>query len=199
MFCVSTSALACKRFKGRHDTDLSALLRNSSQRAQRYDCSVDDRPLPPGTPDESTVLLLAQVGTQAAYRFAQELRELGLLPSRAGILKALGTSAGISRRALGRRLSILPNHVHRLVDELEEGGLVECRGMPGDLRAHALRLTARGEQALASIHRSARSRISATPFDWCRPAEGSSPRDWPPRGLAGHCRKRVSKQTSIAG
>ena len=35
--------------------------------------------VPPSLADETTRLLLAQVGTQAAYRFAEQLRELGLL------------------------------------------------------------------------------------------------------------------------
>ncbi len=61
-----------------------------------------------------------------------------------------GTSASISQRALGRRVSIPHNRVHVLVHELEDRGLVERRGMPGDLRAHALRLTVRGDHALST-------------------------------------------------
>jgi len=121
-----------------------------------YHRNVDDEVTPPRLADETTTLLIAQVGTQVAYQFAQQLRALGLLPSHAGILKALGTLAGISQRALGRRLSILPNRVLALVHELEERGLVERGEKPGDRRACRLHLSAKGQQMLALISQIAR-------------------------------------------
>ena len=88
---------------------------------------MDDGVTPPGLAQETTALLLAQVGTQSAYRFAQRLFELELLPPHAGVLKVLETDSGISQRALSRLLSMLPTRVVVLVNELEKRGLVERR------------------------------------------------------------------------
>jgi DNA-binding MarR family transcriptional regulator len=112
---------------------------------------VDDGVTQPRPADETTALLIAQVGTQIAYRYARKLRELDLLPSHVGILKLIGTNTRLSQRALGRRLCILPNRVLVLINELAEKGLVERRGKPLDRRAYALRLTASGHQMLAVI------------------------------------------------
>ena len=117
---------------------------------------MDDGVTPPGLAQETTALLLAQVGTQAAYRFAQTLFELGLLPPHAGVLRVLETDSGISQRALSKLLSMLPTRVVVLVNELEKRGLVERRQKPEDLRAYGLHLTRGGHQVLASIRRIAR-------------------------------------------
>jgi len=88
--------------------------------------------------EASAALLLADIGMQATYRFAQELRELGPLPSHAGILKALGTSAGIRQRALGRRLSILQRDrlwlVTRLAASLSSQLSALSRAKPGPIQ-----------------------------------------------------------------
>jgi len=117
---------------------------------------VDDRVTPPRLADETTALLLAQVGTQAAYRFAEKLFELELLPPHAGVLRVLDTDSGISQRALSKLLCMLPTRVVVLVNELEKRGLVERRQKPGDRRAYGLHLTRGGNQVLASIRRIAR-------------------------------------------
>jgi hypothetical protein len=84
--------------------------------------NVDDGVTPPGLCQETTALLLAQVGTQAAYRFAEKLLELELLPPHAGVLRVLDTDSGISQRALSTLLSMLPTRVVVLVNELLESG-----------------------------------------------------------------------------
>jgi len=107
----------------------------------------------PRLADETTALLLAQVGTQAEDRFAEKLFELELLPPHAGVLKVLDTDSGISQRALSKLLCTLPTRVVVLVNELEKRGLVERRQKPGDRRAYGLHLTRSGHQVLASIRR----------------------------------------------
>ena len=117
---------------------------------------VDNGVTPPGLASETTALLLAQVGTQAAFRFAEKLFELGLLPPHAGVLRVLDTDSGISQRALSKLLSMLPTRVVVLVNELEKRGLVERRQKPEDRRACGLHLTRGGHQVPALIRRIAR-------------------------------------------
>src|SRR5689334_24989367 len=75
----------------------------------------------------STAFLLSQVGGQSALRFAELLAPLGLAPPDAGILYSMGISEGLSQRALGKRLGILPSRLVALIDALESKGLVERR------------------------------------------------------------------------
>jgi DNA-binding MarR family transcriptional regulator len=105
--------------------------------------------------------LVAQVGAHAAARFAERLLALDLGPSHAGILRMLGASPGISQQALAERLAIFPSRLVALVDGLAERGLVERRDDPGDRRAYALHLTARGRRQLQAIGRLAREHQDA--------------------------------------
>ena len=100
--------------------------------------------------------LLAQVGAHAAARFAERLAPLGLAPQHAGILRLVAFDAGLSQRALGERLGVLPSRLVALVDELEGKGLVERRDHPEDRRSYALHLTEAGRDRLADIGRIAR-------------------------------------------
>jgi len=104
----------------------------------------------------SLAFLLAQVGAHAASRFAERLAPLGLAPQHAGILRMLGSSAGLSQRELAGRLGILPSRLVALMDELEEKGFVERKDDPGDRRSYALQLTDRGRATLDEIGRVAR-------------------------------------------
>jgi DNA-binding MarR family transcriptional regulator len=96
------------------------------------------------------------VGAHAASRFAERLAPLALAPQHAGILRMLGSAAGLSQRELAGRLGILPSRLVALVDELEEKGLVERKDDPGDRRSYALQLTDRGRATLDEIGRVAR-------------------------------------------
>ena len=109
----------------------------------------------------SPSFLLAQIGAHAAMKFAERLAPLGLSPPDAGILRAIGASAGLSQKRLGERLSILPSRLVVLVDELERRGLVERRDSPEDRRVYELHLTDAGRRALEAIGRTARQHDAA--------------------------------------
>jgi DNA-binding MarR family transcriptional regulator len=109
----------------------------------------------------STAFLLAQVGGQAAARYAERLGALGLTPAQSGMLRVLGNSAGISQKALSEMLSILPSRLVILVDELEERGLIERRDHTDDRRAYELHLSEKGRQALEGVGRVARAHDEA--------------------------------------
>jgi DNA-binding MarR family transcriptional regulator len=101
-------------------------------------------------------MLLAQLGTHAAARFAERLEPLGLAPRHAGVLRVLRQSTGVNQRVVAESLGLPPSRLVALVDELEHRGLVERREDPQDRRSYALHLTARGSDVLEEIGRIAR-------------------------------------------
>jgi DNA-binding MarR family transcriptional regulator len=105
----------------------------------------------------STAFLLAQVGSQAAARYAERLGPLGLTPAQSGMLRLLGRSAGMSQKALAEALFILPSRLVVLVDELEELGLLERRDRADDRRVYELHLSEKGRRATEEIARIARA------------------------------------------
>lgn len=104
-----------------------------------------------GTP--GLAFLLAQVGAHAAMRFGERLSAIGLAPPDAGVMRTVAADPGITQQALARHLAVMPSRVVALIDRLEQKGLVERVGSQEDRRAYALRLTARGRQALQEIGR----------------------------------------------
>lgn len=104
-----------------------------------------------GTP--GVAFLLAQLGAHAAMRFGERLSAIGLAPPDAGVMRAIAAGPGTTQQALARHLGVMPSRVVALIDRLEQKGLVERVGSPDDRRAYALRLTARGRQALHEIGR----------------------------------------------
>ncbi len=109
----------------------------------------------------STAFLLAQVGAQAAMRYAERLAASGLSAAQSGMLRIIGAREGISQKALAGALGILPSRLVVLVDELEERGLVERRDSAEDRRVYELHLSERGRSALESVGRVARAHDDA--------------------------------------
>jgi len=60
---------------------------------------------------------------------------------------------GLRMGELTRRLMVTGGNVTGLTDQLVDEGLVERRPIPGDRRAHAVRLTAKGEEAFDAMAR----------------------------------------------
>jgi DNA-binding MarR family transcriptional regulator len=102
-------------------------------------------------PAGGVAFLLAQVGGQAARRFADRVAKLDLTPAQAGILRAIASQPGCSQQALSERLSLIPSRVVAFIDGLEERGVVERRRNPADRRLHALYLTPSGEMTMSEL------------------------------------------------
>jgi DNA-binding MarR family transcriptional regulator len=107
-------------------------------------------------PYGSVAFLLAQVGAHAAARFAERLATVDLSPPHAGILRMLGSSAGLSQQRLAEVLGIHPSRLVAILDDLEGRKLVERRENADDRRTHAIYLTDRGTATLTEIGRIAR-------------------------------------------
>lgn len=107
----------------------------------------------PFSGDRAVAFLVAQLGAQAAARFAERLAPLALKPSDAGILRLLGQSAGMSQQELAAALRMHASALVSVLDDLEARGLVERQDNAADRRTYALHLTAKGRATLADIAR----------------------------------------------
>jgi DNA-binding MarR family transcriptional regulator len=99
--------------------------------------------------------LLAQLGAHASALFAERIASLDLTPPQAGFLRLVAAEPGSSQQAIAGRLGMAPSRLVRIVDDLEERGLIERRRDPGDRRNYALYLTAEGGRFMGRLARAA--------------------------------------------
>lgn len=111
----------------------------------------DSRDMRPGAGPGWVAFLVAQLGGLASARFAERLAPLGLTPSQAGLLRAIGAEPGRSQQAVAAQLGLLPSRLVLLVDELERDGLLERHRNVTDRRHYALHLTPAGQDRLGEI------------------------------------------------
>lgn len=117
-----------------------------------------------GRPD-GAAFLLAQLGANAADRFARRIAGLGLTPAQAGLLRLLARAPGRSQREIADDLGMPPSRFVAFADELEQRGLIERRKNPTDRRLYALQLTETGADQLAGLREAA----TAHEQEICRP------------------------------
>jgi MarR family transcriptional regulator, transcriptional regulator for hemolysin len=101
-------------------------------------------------------LLAWEIGETAhALRRAFDRRaaELGVTRAQWRVLAHLGRGPGQRQVELADRMDIEPITLCRIVDRLEDGGLVERRRDPADRRAWRLYLTKKAEPLLEKLHR----------------------------------------------
>lgn len=110
---------------------------------------------------DQPAFLLAQIGAYAATQFAERLAALQLSPPDAGILRLLRRSAGISQQELSANLQIHPSRLVAILDNLEQGKLVERKPNPQDRRLYSLHLTKAGGEILERIGKVAREHQDA--------------------------------------
>ena len=98
-------------------------------------------------------LLLSKLGSHVAAEFARRLAPLGLTPAHVGILRVLAMKPGISQQELAAAIGAVPSRVVKLLDELEERGLVERRRSATDRRHHELHLAPAAAERLAEVRK----------------------------------------------
>ncbi len=101
--------------------------------------------------DRNLGFLLHDVARLMRKRFEQNARELGLTRSQCSVLAHLARHDGIQHGTLAEILEVEPITLTRLVDRLEEMGLVERQSHPTDRRVRLLRLTEASRPKLADI------------------------------------------------
>ncbi|MHA7984219.1 MarR family winged helix-turn-helix transcriptional regulator [Rathayibacter sp. CAU 1779] len=101
--------------------------------------------------------LLSQLGSYASALFAERVRELGITPSEAGVIRIIGRTSELTQRELADRLGTVPSRVVALVDGLERKGLARRTRGQTDRRAQYLDLTDSGRDLLAELRKAAES------------------------------------------
>jgi MarR family transcriptional regulator, transcriptional regulator for hemolysin len=99
------------------------------------------------------LLLLYDVARQMRTRADQMARAQGMTRAQWVILARLERQPGLSQNELAAIAETAPITIARLVDRLEEMGLVERCADPGDRRIWRLRLTAKAAPYLCDIKR----------------------------------------------
>ncbi|WP_353649114.1 MarR family transcriptional regulator [Nakamurella sp. A5-74] len=102
-------------------------------------------------PHRRIAFLLSQLGSAAAAAFDSAVRELGISPSEAGLLRLVGRAPVVNQRSVSTQLGVGPSRVVAVLDRLESGGLVERRRSAGDRRNHEIALTDRGRELLGRL------------------------------------------------
>ncbi|MFB4308473.1 MarR family winged helix-turn-helix transcriptional regulator [Actinomadura sp. GTD37] len=98
-------------------------------------------------------MLLAAAHGRAREGMNDELRPLGIDVRGFSMLLALDVYGPSSQRRLIDFTGIDKSTMVRIVDDLEDGGLVRRERSPQDRRAHAIRLTGDGARTLESARR----------------------------------------------
>ena len=96
--------------------------------------------------------LLSDAARLLRRRFDQHARALGVTRSQWQVLFALSRNEGTNQGALADHLEVEAITLCRMIDRLEEGGLVERRADPADRRAWRLHLTDRARPLLEQMH-----------------------------------------------
>ncbi|WP_375397885.1 MarR family winged helix-turn-helix transcriptional regulator [uncultured Sphingomonas sp.] len=126
---------------------------------------------------ETLALLISDVSRLMRKRFNERARLAGATREQWRTLKMLSRNQGMNQGALADLLEVEPITLCRMIDRLEESGLVERRRDPADRRAWQLFLTDRSrpmlddlhvigehlfEQALAGLDEAERARLGAS-------------------------------------
>lgn len=91
--------------------------------------------------DSNLGFLLHEVARLMRKRFEQNARDLGLTRSQGQVLVTLANNEGIPQGALAEKLGVEPITLTRILDRLEEAGLIERLHYRKDRRVRLLRLT----------------------------------------------------------
>lgn len=95
--------------------------------------------------------LLADNSRLARWAFDQQVREIGVTGPQARLLLLLNRFPGENQSFYAERLEVEPITLCRMVDRLEEAGLIERRRDPGDRRAWRLHLTAKSRKTMEQL------------------------------------------------
>jgi MarR family transcriptional regulator for hemolysin len=108
---------------------------------------------PDMTPNSPTLgFLIHDVARLWRKRFEQLSRDSGLTRSQWQVLAYLERNENIHQGGLAELLEVEPITLGRIVDRLQEFGLVERHPHPSDRRIWLLRLTARAKPKLDELH-----------------------------------------------
>jgi len=95
--------------------------------------------------------LLADNSRLARWAFDRQVREIGVTGPQARLLLLLNRFAGENQGFYAEQLEVEPITLCRMVDRLEDAGLVERQNCPDDRRARRLHLTAKSRKTMEKL------------------------------------------------
>jgi DNA-binding MarR family transcriptional regulator len=101
--------------------------------------------------DENLAMTLSDVARHMRRAFDARAREIGVTRPQWQVLVVLRRNEGINQGGLAELLEVEPITVCRMVDRLQEAGLVERHPDPTDRRSWRLHLTKRATGLLAKL------------------------------------------------
>ena len=104
---------------------------------------------------DSLGFLISDVSRLMRRRFDERAREVGATRAQWRTLTTLSRNEGLNQGALADLLEVEPITLCRMIDRLEESGLVERRRDPADRRAWQLFLTDKSKPILDDLRRMA--------------------------------------------
>jgi DNA-binding MarR family transcriptional regulator len=110
--------------------------------------------------EENIGTLLAQVSRLMRRSFDERVRGMGVTRPQWQVLNLLKLHSGSNQGALAELLEVEPITLGRMIDRLQEAGLVERRADPADRRAWRIHLTGKGEDLLERLMPSARDTLA---------------------------------------
>jgi DNA-binding MarR family transcriptional regulator len=108
----------------------------------------------PRSPERMFGLVVHEVARLLRRRYEQRLRStgIGLTRAQCAVLVHLVEREGINQASLAQVLDIEPITLVRLLDKLQEAGLIVRKPDPKDRRAYTLELTIKAEPVLEQIY-----------------------------------------------
>jgi DNA-binding MarR family transcriptional regulator len=100
---------------------------------------------------DSLGFLISDVSRLMRRRFDERARQVGATRAQWRALTTLSRNEGLNQGALADLLEVEPITLCRMIDRLEESGLVERRRDPADRRAWQLFLTDKSKPILADL------------------------------------------------
>jgi DNA-binding MarR family transcriptional regulator len=110
--------------------------------------------------NDSLGFLISDVSRLMRRRFDERARVVGVTRTQWRMLMTLARHQGLNQGSLADLLEVEPITLCRMIDRLEEAGLVERRRDPGDRRAWLIYLTAKAGPILDQIRTIADSMLA---------------------------------------
>jgi DNA-binding MarR family transcriptional regulator len=119
------------------------------------------RLVPPSSRPARIGFLLSQLGAHAAEVFAAHVRELGITPAEAGVIRVIARTPDVTQRELADHLGAAQSRVVALIDGLERKGLATRTRSATDRRVQHLDLTDAGRALLPRLRSAAEAQEAA--------------------------------------
>ncbi len=120
--------------------------------------------------DDNVGVLLTQVSRLLRRSFDERARAIGVSRPQWQMLTNLVRNPGIHQAGLAELLEVEPITAARMIDRLEDAGLVERRADPADRRTWRVHPTEKGKSLLEALQPSARETLEEA-LDGIPPAE----------------------------